>query len=128
VELRMNNNLHSLITARPFGAGPGIRVSLHRMFLDAERPVIEALASFIHKPTPEARRAIRDFINNHREPITASRSVTAPRRAVVGSPRGRVHNLRERADAINATYFANRLTFNIIWGKPVRGGKSQRHV
>lgn len=128
IDLRMNNNLHSLISARADGAGPGIRISLHRMFLGAEPEVIEALARFVHKSTPDARRIIREFINHHRELIASARSVSAPRRAVIGSARGKLHNLHERAAKLNESHFRGALSYAIIWGRPVRGGKSQRHV
>lgn len=127
VYLRINDNLHSLINARRDSTGLGIRVSLHRMFLEADQAVINALALFVSAPTPDARRIIREFINRNRERIVQARAI-APRRAVRGTALGRRFDLQERADALNAEHFKGALNFRIIWGRPARGGKGQRHV
>jgi hypothetical protein len=127
VRLRMNDNLHSLITTTRDGTGPGIRLSLHRMFLQADQSVISALAQFITAPTPDARRVIRCFINENRELIVSARGYSAPRR-VKGSAQGTHFNLDARATALNQHYFESKLNFGIIWGRGTRGGRLQHHV
>jgi len=124
VQLRINDNTHTMIHATRDGAGPGIRVSLNRMFLDAEREVIEVLPIFITKPTPRARHVIRAFING----AAASLAVARPPRHARGTGRGRHYHLDERAQAINRTLFQGRLAYRIIWGKGVRAGNRQCHV
>ncbi|MBI1292663.1 hypothetical protein GC173_15720 [bacterium] len=125
VDLKMNNNTHSLVSARPTPFG--IRVSLHRMFLEGEAPLFQALARFIHRPTPEARAAIREFIALRHERITEARAA-GPSRAIRGTARGRRFNLEERAAIINRRHFGGALQYRIIWGRPLRAGRRQHHV
>lgn len=128
ISLRMNNNTHSLINARRDGAGPGIRVSLHRMFLQADEKVLKALARFVVSPTPEVRRTVREFINLNHEQIAVA-PAPAPRRSATGSSRGRVYNLRHRANDLNHQFFNDGLRYRIIWGRNSRGARRrQRHV
>ncbi len=127
VVLRMNDNQHRVISANRIGATPGIRVSLHRMFLEADAPTLEALAAFIVRPTPANRGVVRTFIAAH-EHLLGTHVPTRPPRPPAGTPRGRVFHLRHRADALNGHYFAGNLDFRIIWGRSVRGGRHQRHV
>lgn len=128
VSLRMNSNTHSMVTARPDHPGPGIKVSLHRMFLEADEAVLRALALFIHKPTPEARQIIRDYIASNDKLIQASRAESTLPRRLTGSAKGKVYQLEERAIQLNEDYFQNRLEFRIIWGREIRTGRRQRNI
>ncbi|MCC6545760.1 hypothetical protein IT570_01230 [Candidatus Sumerlaeota bacterium] len=130
VRLRMNANLHSMISVRRDGTGPGLHVSLNRIFLDADSAVIAALAKFITRPSAEDRRLIRHFINSSSERIAAvALSQPRKRRIETGRTRGEHVNLQPRADDLNARYFANELKFRIIWGRGRQGEKRrQRHI
>jgi hypothetical protein len=125
IDLRMNDNLHRMVSARPDGRT--IRISLHRMFLDGDERLFAALAQFVHKPTAAARAAVRDFINQNHERIASARQA-GPVRAVRGSARGKRFHLAERAAVINQRHFAGRLEYRIIWGKSTTTGRHQRHV
>jgi len=125
VELRMNNNTHSMVNVTR--AGVGVRVSLHRMFLEADAGMMETLAKFIHNPTPEVRSKIRAFIARHHG-MVAKAQHAAPPRSIRGTARGRRFNLEERARAINQRYFGGRLEYRIIWGRSIRAGRRQNHV
>lgn len=127
INLRLNSNLHSLITSGRDGTGPGLRISLHRMFLEADAEVLSHLAVFVYRPTPEARRVIRTFINQHRHLIVQSASAAPPRR-IRGTDRGHRFCLAQRAAALNARYFDGRLRFRIIWGKAPAPRHGQRNV
>lgn len=128
VVLRMNNNSHSLINARPDRPGRGIRVSIHRLFLTADDDVLEALARFIVSPTPSVRQTIREYINRNHHRIAQGNSAAAPPRKITGTARGRAHHLDQRARRLNEKYFRGQLEFRIIWGRATRGGRRQRHV
>ena len=127
VRLRMNDNLHSLISTSRDGSGPGIRLSLHRMFLQAENEVIEALARFIVRPTPQVRKTIRTYINENRGLITQARGYTIPRKKQ-GDAQGAHFNLEARARRLNKQYFGEELSFDFIWGRGSKGRRCQRHV
>lgn len=127
VSLKMNDNTHSMISARRDGTGPGLRVSLHRMFLDADEKVLKALARFIVSPTPTVRRVIREYINTNHERISQISVASAPR-VIRGTARGRYYHLGERAQRLNQEHFDGALRFRIMWGKSIRAGRRQRHV
>lgn len=127
VRLRMNNNTHSVIRATRDGAGPGIRLSLHRMFLEADEPVLRALAQFIVAPTARERRIIREFIDMKQD-LIAGPSPVRVRRPLKTRARGRVYNLEERARILNERHFGGRLKYRITWGRNIRAGRGQTHV
>ncbi len=127
INLRINDNTHSVINTTRDGIGPGLRVSVHRIFLDADDRVIKALAGFITGATPAQQRIIRTYINENNDRIGATESVRPPR-VIKGTAKGKIYNLREQAAALNELHFNNELKFRIIWGKAVRAGKRQRHV
>lgn len=128
ITLRMNSNLHTLVRVARDGTGPGLRVSLHRIFLLGDDMILRALVDFITGPTPESRTAVRQFINTHQQHIvSAAAPVVARRRSTVVS-RGTVYDLRALADDINRAHFEGALQFAITWGRPARGGIRQHHV
>lgn len=127
VRLRVNSNTHSLVSARNDGAGPGIIVSLHRMFLDAEPAVFTALAKFVVRPTPAVRKVIRDYINASRHRIAEASQTRLPR-VVRGTPHGNCFDLQLRAASLNQRYFNDLLRFRIIWGRNSPTPRRQRHV
>ena len=127
VRLRINDNSHSMITAGRDGTGPGVKVSLHRSFLQADEAVIAAIAQFLIGPTAECRKVIRGWIAKV-ESARLAQPRTMPARNVSGTPIGRHHNLAARGQEVNLKYFGGEIVFRIIWGKATRAGRGQRHV
>lgn len=127
VRLRINDNTHSMISTGRDGSGPGIRLSLHRSFLEADDHVIRAIAQFVAGPTDECRRVIRSWISKM-ESARLAQPRAIPARNVAGTPIGKHHNLAQLGQAVNLQYFAGQIVFRIIWGKTIKAGKSQRHV
>lgn len=128
VELRLNTNRSTMVSVRPDPRGVGLRVSLHRIFLDAEREVLDALADFTGSPSAESHRIIRVYIaeNQHRAGQVDVYSPPRPRR---GRARGKTHDLGARARALNDAHFGGALDFRIQWGAGRRGAnRRQRHV
>ena len=145
VTLRLTNNTSTMVSARPERPGPGVRMSVHRMFLDAPREVIEALADFAKSGGPEdgSRQVIRRFIAEQRAAQDAAAAGHAPDpekgapapasllslpRRIRGTARGHHHQLAPRARVINSVFFDNKLRYQIIWGRQLRTGRGQRHV
>ncbi|MDX2177586.1 MAG: M48 family metallopeptidase [Candidatus Sumerlaeia bacterium] len=125
VRLRVSDSASVPLRVVPDPPGPGLRVSLHRVFLehgDELRPVI---ARFCVKPTPEVRTAIRAFLAEHHSQLVSKKRLRERRS---GTAEGRVFDLRERADAVNRSFFEARLDFHIVWSKPVRRGEVPRRV
>jgi hypothetical protein len=125
IDLRVNDNMHNLITVfRP--RGKPLRVSVHRMFLDAPAPVRNALVSFVKGPTKRARAEIRRFICENR-----SRVRTRPTRkqTVRLEPAGQYFHLRRIAGRLNRQHFDGRLKFDITWGRrPGTPPKQLNHI
>lgn len=129
IRLRMNANTHSMISARRDGTGPGLFISLNRIFLDADREVIEALPGFLTRSTAKDRLIIRRFINGSSDRIVAVAAAQPRRRRIpAGNARGEHINLQPRADDVNAKYFNNSLVFRILWGNKKEGTRRQRHI
>ncbi len=128
VTLRLNDNQHTLITARPERPGRGIRVSIHRIFLNSSREVLDALARFIVAPKPNDRKTIRFYINENANRLSRVVPTRPPKARTVGSARGDHYDLQTRADRLNERYFNNELKFQIIWGRRIRSGRNQRHA
>jgi hypothetical protein len=86
-------------------------VRLHRMFLQAEDDVVEAVACFI-AGKKEQGTVIRDFIRKNGPDICRPSAVAAPL-----MPQGRVYTLTDIFDRINTRYFEGRVTAGITWGR-----------
>ncbi len=128
VDLRVNDNTSSLITVRP-GNPPGQPpvLSVHRMFLAAEPPVIRALAQYLRRPTAASTRTLRLFMNARLADVRDE--PVHPRRVVLRS-RGAVHDLHCLAAEVNSTHFENALTVRITWsqGRLPSGRGRRRHI
>lgn len=120
IRLRVTENAHSLLRATPDRPGPGIRVSIHRIFLEGGPHIAAAVAAFLAGPTPASRQAVRIFIAQNRDRLV--------RAADYLESAGRVFDLAPRAARINETCFAGRLEYRIGWSNPPRARRRQRHV
>ncbi len=127
VYLKINQNSHNMISAKRDGTGPGIRVSLHFMFLKADKRALKALIQFLKNPTPRSRGIIRDYIADHDDLIGKGSKPTSSRR-IKGTPVGKTYHLLERARHLNESCFDGQLEYRIIWGRNVRVNGRQRHV
>lgn len=92
-------------------------VSLHRMFLDAPTPVMEALASSIAKKQKVVSPKVKAFIQAGLQTLNYSDRIAEL------DHQGEVYNLKEIYDEINQQYFDESVDLKITWfGKP-----RQRH-
>ncbi|MCB2156448.1 hypothetical protein KQI84_16355 [bacterium] len=126
ITLRLNDNLHNMVSASNGPKRGEIRASVHRMFLRAPEEVIEALGRFIVRPTKESRRIVREYIsrNHHRIDDTP-----VPRRTAPPMPRGVFYDLAPIAARLNRTYFDGKLKFAITWGRrPTKQPRSLRQI
>lgn len=112
VRLKINDNAHSLLSVTPERPGPGLRVSMHRIFLSADESLQKSLVEFITGPTPASRQAVRIFIAGQRGQLAP-----APV-AVVRDTRPHHHDLDARAARINELCYGGRLEYHIRWSKP----------
>lgn len=114
IVMRVNDNTQNLLTAHN-GKGREVRVSVHRIFLDAPPAVREALAAFVIRPNEETRRVIREYIAANTNRIAPARPRAVKRDAAESI--GEYYDLAPIAARLNRTLFANKLKFDIVWGR-----------
>lgn len=116
LHLVLTDNRVSMIRVRT--APEGVRLRLHRIFLDAGDEVVHELARFARtrkRPGP----VLGDFIRLHLQDRPE-----APARPVRIRTEGRHFDLQAVFDKLNHAYFAGRLSAPITWGS----GKANRRV
>lgn len=116
VHLVLTDNHVSMIRVRT--DHDGVRLRLHRIFLDAGDDVLREVARFARtrkNPGPLIGDFIRGRLRDRPEP--AARSVRI-------EPQGRHFNLQAVFDRLNPLYFDGRLSVPITWGR----GKASRRV
>ncbi len=114
IQLKINDNHHSIIKATPDKTGLGLRASVHRIFLNAPNEVLADLADFISKPSDDSRSSIRQYIH---ENLSAEKpeSFVKKKLSTKENPKGKIYDLRNRADFLNRQYFYPKLEFRIEW-------------
>jgi len=117
VDLTITDNSLSMITVR--WSNPGYKVRLHHMFLEADPPVLKALAGFIGKRSRRASPIIRQFVAANSGKI--KRAAPRPRRTVPRTA-GRYFDLGEVFARVNREYFAGAVDCGVSWGsnRPAR--------
>lgn len=109
IHLTITNTATSMLSVRD--TGDGIAVRLHRIFLSADKAVLDEIASFIRKrkgPTPHFRK----FIQANRNLLPAPRS-----KKVTLKTQGNYFNLHEIYDSLNKQYFNENVSAVITWGR-----------
>jgi hypothetical protein len=94
-------------------APDALELRVHRMFVDAEPEVVQALADYARAQSPGSSRVLDRFVRKNREAIR-------PRESALKSPlqhRGAAHNLLDIFDALNARYFSGEIQARIGWGR-----------
>jgi|WetSurMetagenome_2_1015567.scaffolds.fasta_scaffold31022_2 hypothetical protein len=111
--ITITNNTRSMLSFKR--REQAFHVRLHRIFLNADEPVIKAVAEYVKGRSKRPLEIIRDFIREHTSSISRPKPV-APRRVCIRH-QGRHFNLLESYQKINNTYFNGELVCAITWGK-----------
>jgi hypothetical protein len=101
-------------------------VRIHEAFVDAPPDVARAVASFIRRNDPQARRVIRKFINERSAELSAQSD--RPARTARLQPSGEVYDLQEMFDDLNRHYFGGQCAAQITWGSGARTFRGRRHI
>ena len=124
VRLTVHDNRSTMVS---FRRDPGeIHYRVHHMFLEAPHDVVTALAAFAGPRRGAAARRreagsrIDAFVKGNRARIAVPRGDRL-------LARGRVHDLQEIFDRLNALHFEDAIEARIGWG-PVRPGRRRRTV
>ena len=120
LKLKINDNRSTMLSVKwePDGA----KVSLHRIFLDAPRNVMDALACYLKREDRIIAPTVKAFIEDRLKKLDYSHLVD--RRKLYSQ--GNVYNLQQIYNDLNAEYFDNALDLNITWfGRPNRRCRSR---
>lgn len=97
-----------------------LSLRIHRVFLEAEESVIQAVADFI-KNRKSARPVLQAFIRRNCSSLKSRAARRAPLRTA-----GVCHCLETLFKNVNAEYFDGGVTAAITWGRRVSGRRTRR--
>lgn len=124
LKFRINNNVNNLLTIVRNRKNGEIRLSLHKIFLEADDETLKGIAGFIRNPKREHRVVIRKFIAGHS--IQIDRTIPK-RRTMALNPVGRIYDLSKMFDNVNEQYFSGRLSNLKITYAPYRAHTRKRY-
>lgn len=123
VALRITDNSRTVMSVAPDRAG-GVRVRLHRMFLDADADVVRAVAAWVKRPKSRSGAPIIDaYIRENRHRMRARE-----RRRHELRPRGAHFDLQRLFDEVNAEHFGGTVTAGITWGRRGNGARRRQRT
>jgi hypothetical protein len=114
LHLTLTNNRYNIVSVRR-GAG-AYAVRLHRIFVEAEPRLVRALARYVVHNDRRASEILGEFIERHEHII--NQAPHRPRQVKL-KPQGRVYDLQEIFDSLNARYFEGSLQARVTWGPAV---------
>ncbi len=120
VLVRLNSNRSTMLSYE-WRRGV-LYLRLHRVFAEAQLPVLRAVAAFagVGRYTKARARTIDRFID-----AATPRRQSADRGRI--NPRGQVHDLQAIFEALNHRFFEGRIEADITWAerRPRRGGRKR---
>ncbi|HEY0705283.1 MAG TPA: hypothetical protein VGG33_00710 [Polyangia bacterium] len=123
LSVRLTDNRYTMVMVRRAPSAYVLR--LHRMFANADRALLEAIARYVVANDAEASSVIGAFIakNQHTIPKQPQR-----KRRVVLRTEGRAHDLQVLFEQLNREYFAGQLQAQITWGSAPRRLQARRSI
>jgi predicted metal-dependent hydrolase len=120
LKLKINDNRSTMLSVR--WEPDCTRVSLHRMFLEAPKNIMQSLACYIRQEHKIISRDIKIFIEDGLKKLDYSHTVDQSKLTCQGD----VYNLKDLYDELNDKYFKGKLNLFITWfGKPTQRNKSR---
>ena len=126
IDLRVNDNTSTLLSAnRPRGSQV-TRFSVHKMFLEADDEIVAALAQYLKRPTQRSQHLLRCFMDARTADIRTRRINP---RVLTLRARGRTYDLHKMAEEVNREFFCGELKVYVTWsrGSNPRGSR-RRHI
>jgi hypothetical protein len=113
VSFRLNANRRIYFSVR-FPKGEAPRLSLHRCFAEASDEVLGAVVTMMRTKDARSEEICRRYVAEYDKAAGAH-----PRPLPAGRLRakGRFHDLRALAEAVNGRYFGGEMKVRITWGK-----------
>lgn len=115
LKLKINDNRSTMLSVKwePDCA----KVSLHRIFLEAPKNVMNALACYLRQEDKSIAPSVKAFIEDNLKNLDYSHQLDRKKMYI----QGHVYNLRQIYDALNFEYFHNKLNLHITWfGKAIQ--------
>ncbi|MBB64955.1 MAG: hypothetical protein CMO81_07805 [Waddliaceae bacterium] len=120
LDLRFNENHSTLISVKREQGF--LKASVHKMFLEAPTPVVEALIRYLSNRNKRMSSVLRRYIADAYKDLDYSHRVD-PTKIITS---GQVHDLEAIYNAVNQEYFNEKLNLRVTWyGRPVLS-KGQR--
>lgn len=120
VELKLNNNRSTMLSVR--WEPDCTKVSLHRMFLEAPKNVMDELACYVRQESKNISHSVRAFIEDRLKKLDYTHLVNPSKLTSSGN----VYNLKTIYDDLNAEYFDSKLNLFITWfGKPQQKNRTR---
>lgn len=119
-ELKINDNRSTMLSVK--WEPDCTRLSLHRMFLDAPRNIMEELACYLKRDNPHLSKNIKAFIEDNIQKLDYSHTLN-PKQLY---QQGNTYNLKRIYDNLNHEYFEGNLHLHITWfGKQLQRNRSR---
>lgn len=120
LKLKINDNRSTMLSVKwePDGA----KVSLHRIFLEAPKNVMDALACYLRQEETIIGPTVKAFIEDNLKNLDYSHQLD---RSKMYS-QGHVYNLLKVYNDLNREYFNDKINLHITWfGKAIQKGSSR---
>lgn len=109
VDVALTENRSSILSSRKKSGQ--FEVRMHRVFLQADRRVIKAVADLIKRGSKPARVIINDYIKSHQRQIQSDRAS----RVLVLYPKGKAYDLEQIINNIARRYKLSRRGVRVTW-------------
>lgn len=109
LKLKINDNRSTMLSVKWDPDCP--KVSLHRIFLDAPRNVMDALACYLRQEDTCIAPSIMEYIEDNLKHLDYSHQLN-PKKLY---SQGHVYNLQKIYKTLNGEYFRNKLNLSITW-------------
>lgn len=120
VQLKINDNRSTMLSVR--WEQDCTKVSLHKIFLEAPKNIMQALACYVREEAPEIPSSVRSFIDTNLRQLDYSHTLDSEKIYCQGT----YYNLKTIYDSLNAEYFDNKINLRITWfGKPNQKSRSR---
>lgn len=120
LKLKINDNRSTMLSVK--WEPDYTKVSLHRMFLEAPKNVMDELACYLRQEYESLTPTLKAFIESGLRKLDYSHLIDPKKLSIEGE----VYNLKHIYNNLNEEYFTNNLNLNITWfGKSTQKNRSQ---
>jgi len=112
VKLKINDNRSTMLSVQ--WDRDCTKVSLHRLFLEAPKNIMDALTCHILKENSQVAPLVKAYIEDRLKDFDYSNTLDKAKLVTKGA----VYDLQEFYDEINQEYFDNQMDLNITWFGP----------